>query len=566
MVKNWLRRIFWREGSISARFRNCNIAILALSFLLMVMVMLGAFYNVIKQVSADYAGRYASSSAEALSAHISREIALMAKTALSGPVIDWMTNEDDEEKKRAAFEEMAGIIRGLHSYNLYVGLEKSRRGYKVEKENTADSMLPIYMLDESNPIYDWYFKCIASDEDYMLNVGIDNLLERKRMWINYRVVHNGVMLGVVCTGLEFSHVMGELFFQFGKRYNGNVMRGLIIDENGIIHMDSDKFDNEDFLHRELRINIENEITDQIFLTAIKSHLDNIEGYFASRSPPTVVKLEPGPYRYMTISPIRMTNWSAVILYDSSTSLNISLFLPVLAVTLILLIAFALANNAITYQLIFSPLEQLVSSLPSLKDNKNARIYGIERNDEFGNLSNTILDLFTKANYDALTGIYNRRFMENSLQSIMELLSRTGGMLSVLMIDVDYFKKYNDAYGHEQGDTCLKFVARALSVSVTRANDFVARYGGEEFIAVLPHTDEAGARAIAQKVLENVRKLNMPHADSAIAQYVTVSVGVTTGVVTHAQSWESYQKRADEALYASKQNGRNKYTYLEMRNA
>jgi len=222
----------------------------------------------------------------------------------------------------------------------------------------------------------------------------------------------------------------------------------------------------------------------------------------------------------------------------------------------------LATNTMSYRLIFSPLDQLVRSLARLKENKEERIYGVERNDEFGNLSNTIQDLFIKANHDALTGIYNRRFMENNLQHIMEFLSRSNSLLSVLMLDVDYFKKYNDTYGHEQGDVCLKAVSGALAGSITRVNDFAARYGGEEFAVILPNTDEAGARAVAQKLLENVRMLNIPHSQSSVATCVTISIGVTTGAVAFKQSWVDYLKRADEALYMSKQNGRNRFTYLD----
>jgi diguanylate cyclase (GGDEF)-like protein len=276
----------------------------------------------------------------------------------------------------------------------------------------------------------------------------------------------------------------------------------------------------------------------------------------------VVELAAGPYRYLTIAPIRFTDWSAVILYDSSPLLNMSLFRPVSVTMLVLLIAFALSVNAVGYRLIFQPLDKLERSLALLKENTEERVYGLERHDELGNLSRTIQDLFTKANYDALTGIRNRRFMENNFQQIMAFLSRSGGSLSVLMLDVDFFKKYNDAYGHEQGDACLKEIARTLADGLARANDFAARYGGEEFIAVLPDADEAGARLIAEKLLENVRGLNLPHADSQVAPWVTVSIGVTSGRVSFGQSWEDYVKRADEALYMSKQNGRNRYTYLD----
>lgn len=182
------------------------------------------------------------------------------------------------------------------------------------------------------------------------------------------------------------------------------------------------------------------------------------------------------------------------------------------------------------------------------------------------LNTSKLDLLDKVHYDALTGIYNRRFMEENLKRIVKSLSRSSGLLSVLMLDVDFFKKYNDTYGHSMGDACLKTVAKALSGSVTRTDDFTARYGGEEFIVVLPNTDESGARIMANRILENIMACNIPHKKNHAASCVTVSIGVTTGRVEHTQSGSDYIKRADKALYMSKKDGRNRYTFLNFKEA
>ena len=170
-------------------------------------------------------------------------------------------------------------------------------------------------------------------------------------------------------------------------------------------------------------------------------------------------------------------------------------------------------------------------------------------------------ILDKIHYDALTGIYNRRFFDENLKKTIKSLSRSRSALSLMMIDVDFFKKYNDTYGHSKGDDCLKTVAKILVKSLSRADDFVVRYGGEEFAVVLPNTEAAGARMIAEKLLENIQKYNIPHKTSDAAGCVTISIGVTTGSVNHTQNWTDYVKRADEALYISKQNGRNQYTYL-----
>ena len=180
----------------------------------------------------------------------------------------------------------------------------------------------------------------------------------------------------------------------------------------------------------------------------------------------------------------------------------------------------------------------------------------------GNLNTSKYDLLDKVNLDALTGIYNRRFMEDSLKRIIKSTSRSGGLLSVLMMDVDFFKKYNDTYGHSEGDVCLIAVAAAIRDSLDRADDFAARYGGEEFVAVLPNTDEMGARVIAGKILENIRAKNIPHEKNEAASCVTISIGVTTSEVEHSQTGDDYIKQADKALYKSKESGRNRYTFIE----
>jgi diguanylate cyclase (GGDEF)-like protein len=169
----------------------------------------------------------------------------------------------------------------------------------------------------------------------------------------------------------------------------------------------------------------------------------------------------------------------------------------------------------------------------------------------------------KVFYDPLTGIYNRRYFDENLSRLIKVLSRSEGTLSLMMIDIDFFKLYNDTYGHSEGDNCLKIVAKTLSKAIIRSDDFVARYGGEEFAAVLPNTDEKGARLIAGKLLEKIRNCKVQHEKSSVAGYVTISIGITTGTVNHKQSAEDYIKRADEMLYASKQSGRNKYSFATL---
>ena len=174
---------------------------------------------------------------------------------------------------------------------------------------------------------------------------------------------------------------------------------------------------------------------------------------------------------------------------------------------------------------------------------------------------TLGEFVTMAIIDPLTTVYNRRYFDGQLKKLLNSLCRSGGELSLLLIDVDHFKKYNDYYGHDAGDSCLKMVAAILAQCVKREDDFVARYGGEEFAVVLPHTDQAGAKSIAEKLLENLQKCNIPHEASDTADHVTISIGGTTGAVRHSHSAKAYIKCADKALYKSKKGGRNRYTLI-----
>jgi diguanylate cyclase (GGDEF)-like protein/PAS domain S-box-containing protein len=166
----------------------------------------------------------------------------------------------------------------------------------------------------------------------------------------------------------------------------------------------------------------------------------------------------------------------------------------------------------------------------------------------------------KVYIDPLTNIYNRRYFDETLARLLKTLSRSDGTLSMMMVDIDFFKNYNDTYGHSAGDDCLKIIADILSKSVPRADDFAARYGGEEFAIVLPNTDENGARFIADRLLECIRERNIPHEKSAAADHVTVSIGVTTGIVEQQHTAEDFIVSADEMLYKSKQSGRDRYNF------
>lgn len=159
--------------------------------------------------------------------------------------------------------------------------------------------------------------------------------------------------------------------------------------------------------------------------------------------------------------------------------------------------------------------------------------------------------------DGLTNIPNRRRFDDALQSEWSRASRNGEPISIVMVDVDYFKQYNDHYGHGSGDVCLKKVAQALTTSISRPTDLAARYGGEEFVVLLPNTDAKGAHAIAEKIRAGVESVKIPHEYSSASQWVTVSAGVSTMMPSTENSATLLLKSADSTLYEAKSIGRNR---------
>jgi len=161
-----------------------------------------------------------------------------------------------------------------------------------------------------------------------------------------------------------------------------------------------------------------------------------------------------------------------------------------------------------------------------------------------------------AHVDALTGLTNRRHLDEHLSSMITTCAKNKKTLSVIMIDIDHFKTYNDTYGHLAGDSCLKKVAKILKRTVTRPCDMVARYGGEEFSVILPETPLEGAQHVAEEIRANIEKLSIPHAGSPNIKKVTASFGVTSLIPKLSHESHHLLHKADQALYEAKESGRN----------
>ncbi|RJF98152.1 diguanylate cyclase [Noviherbaspirillum saxi] len=167
-----------------------------------------------------------------------------------------------------------------------------------------------------------------------------------------------------------------------------------------------------------------------------------------------------------------------------------------------------------------------------------------------------VELESQTLVDGLTGIANRRRFDLHLDDEFRRAKRNASAISLLMIDVDSFKDFNDNYGHQRGDDCLVTIAGALVRVLNRARDLVARYGGEEFTVILPDTSADGALQVAEAMRAEVEALGVEHGFSGVAKHVTISVGVSTLVPEHTTATSSLVHAADRALYQAKRSGRN----------
>ena len=166
-------------------------------------------------------------------------------------------------------------------------------------------------------------------------------------------------------------------------------------------------------------------------------------------------------------------------------------------------------------------------------------------------------------YDGLTNIRNRRFFDETFEKTFNEIKRDKKSLAVLMIDIDFFKPYNDNYGHGQGDETLRKVAKALEKTIKRASDFVARYGGEEFVILLKDINKDGVEAVANNLLNAVRELKITHEFSKIENYVTISIGASFYNSSSDVTKLELLLKADETLYSVKNSGRNNFAILEV---
>jgi len=470
-----------------------------------------------------------------LEAFINAEILIVLKMADSPLIRKIFSDANNPEMNKLILEEINAYSRALSGKSIFWVDDRDRIFHTTGHEP--------YLVNPDDPVNYWYNMTLNETELYNLNINFNPDLDVTNLWINAPVFNdNGKAVGMVGAGIDLTYYIDSIY----KNYSGEALLYFFNNAGEITG-------SSDISLAKGKINLAKELNEtgvEILDSVGKLVKDEIV-YFNTKSEDGVAAL----------GAIPDLNWYITAFHPFAFAEELKTGMTVLFLVMMAVILSILAVFNIFVTKLLEPLYKIVKEIGRISTDwdldHTEKPNGKDEIETLGEfLSMTIID--------PLTEIYNRRFFDGNMKSLIKLLSRTKGKLSLLMIDIDFFKNYNDTYGHDMGDNCLKEVAEELSKVITREEDFVARYGGEEFVVVLPNTDERGAFLIAEKMLNRIREIDIPHEGSKVVPYVTVSIGGTTSSVKHFQSSSDYVKCADEALYKSKQEGRNRYTFVEFK--
>ena len=494
-----------------------------------------AFIILMRQILHDTAGneliQVVEIERQKLESSVNSDIAIVIKMATSPLIQRYFLNPDNDEIQEFIYEDINGYRLMLSSGSIFWVNDTDKKFYQDNEYS--------YTVKPDNPDDYWYNMTLHETKTYNFNINYNPDLNITNLWINAPVFDSDHKpIGMLGTGISLSEFIDAIY----RNYSGNSQLYLFNAAGEITGARNIEL-------VEQKISLEKELghTGEEILYGVQNIRTSEIKYFEAQDRTAVI----------AVGTIPALDWgiAAVHSFTIVDSLQTGMTVLFIVMMVVILSVFAVFNVFVArllepIYLIINKIRQISSEWEIAQYNDSTHKDEIRTLGEFLNM--TIID--------QLTGIYNRRFFDGNMKRLIKSLSRTGGKLSLLMIDIDFFKKYNDTYGHDMGDHCLKEVATVLSQCIIREEDFVSRYGGEEFTIVLPNTDENGAYLIADRLLKKIRECNIPHETSDAADFVTISIGGTTGNVKYSQSGSDYVKRADSALYKSKHSGRNQYTF------
>ncbi|MDR0289554.1 MAG: GGDEF domain-containing protein, partial [Treponema sp.] len=484
MSTNVLTGIISPKRKIATQVRNTHILILALTFLLVVAMTAIVVTGITNDISENIVRFYSVEAMEKFNYYIQQDLVLVQKVSRSAAVSNWFADEENPIKRAAAYDEMMDYTGTLPNALLHFAIDKSKNEFSIDGSVPFEDFVHFDTLSPSYAGTNWYSNTIESENNYILNVDIDKITKKPRLWINHKVTKDGKIVGVFCSGIPFDELVRGLF----ANYDNKNVRGYIVDKDGYIQMDS----TSSVAH--LENNIQNSIfslcADTTFNSVLADYLAGIADYFDPDAETVIIKLVKDSNKYASILPIEGTSWSVVTFFNSHSLYSIKNLTLLLAAILIAFVICTLSGSLFIYRLVLTPLNLLTKSLSASKF-YSGEIYGCNRDDEIGDLALTIQKMRDRLStynaellraarererlirIDQLTDIPNRRSFDERLPLEWGRSIRTGTPISLLILDLDHFKNYNDTYGHLQGDKALQAVAKLFMLELKRSGDLVA---------------------------------------------------------------------------------------------
>ena len=370
-----------RKSRIATRSGRGNLILLFLILSLMAAIAFVIITGISNDNARDIVQVCSTETAQMLSSFISQDISLVRKISNSKAVTGWFADEENPKKMAAAYDEMMVYAEILESTHLFFGIEDSLNEYSTMSNTEIEDFVPFDKLDPL--IFDdiWYFDCIGSQNDYTLNIDIDKMTKNWRLWINHKVLMDGNLVGVFCSGIKIPDLFRNIF---GK-YDEKEVRIYIIDKYGLVQ--SDNTDIEIYREDHLKY-IQNESSDQFFTAALASYFKQIDGFFGNDSQPEIVKLDTWRFEYAGIAPISNTDWSVIVFHSGNTFSGATRLLPFLLVMFAALFLYVEIRNTLINRLVFAPLSRLTRDVSESKS-ADVEFYGNDRNDEIGELARAI---------------------------------------------------------------------------------------------------------------------------------------------------------------------------------
>ncbi|MCL2182731.1 MAG: sensor domain-containing diguanylate cyclase [Chitinispirillia bacterium] len=466
-----------------------------------------------------------------LEAWVGSDIAIVLKMATSPVIQRYFMNPGDSGMAGITLRDIDGYRDMLSTGSLFWVNDRDRKFILDGKE--------AYTVDPADTALYWYNMTMYETEKYNFNIDYDPHLDVTNIWMNAPVSGpGGEPLGILGTGMNLSSFIDTIYQSYGggaKLYFFNNLGEITgARDHG--------------------------------LAAGKVGIDKELGRIGADILAGMGDLKAGDIKFFEIrdegmrgmaalARIPALDWyvAAVHSYTIADTLNngmTALFAVMMGVIFLVFVVF----NIFLIKLL-GPLYHMVKKIGKLALGWDQRPHSAADEEV-----KTLGEFLNMTIVDELTGIHSRRYFDESVKETLGELSKSGGKLSVLVVDIDFFKNYNDTYGRDMGDNCLRGVAAALNHCMDGDGCFVARYDGDKFVAVLPNTGEEEARQAAERLLRRVHDCCIPHAHSYAGAYVTVSIGGATGAPGQYPDAGGYLERAGTALARSRHYGGNQYAF------